>query len=161
MGESQVELNEHPGADAAPPALRIGPSLIPHTAVDWKAPGLPAFAIDHSQDPSKFGSIACGKRLSLELSSVAAPAALEVSVFRGNPAEINPVGPPDAVIDLVASDRVTRETLSHGSRYSFDCSALGISGEATLGIFAQYYADPSLEGERFTNTVGWIVWLSD
>jgi hypothetical protein len=74
-----VELNEHPGADAAPPALRIGPSLIPHTAVDWKAPGLPAFAIDNSQDPSKFGSIACGKRLSLELSSVAAPAALEVS----------------------------------------------------------------------------------
>ncbi|MCH6471731.1 hypothetical protein [Sinomonas terrae] len=63
------------------------------------------------------------------------------------------------MIDLVASDLVTRETLYHGSRYSVDCSALGISGEATLGIFAQYHADPALEGERFTNSVGWIVAL--
>jgi hypothetical protein len=127
--------------------------------VDWKAPALPALRKDHSQDPSKFGSIVGGKRLSLELSSAVAPAAFEVSVFRGGPAEVNPVGPPATVIDLLTSHLVTRELPPHGSRYSLDLSGLGISGEATLGIFAQYYADPTLEEERFTNTVGWIVWV--
>lgn len=152
-----MELHEHPGVDAAPPALRIGPSLIPHTAVDWKAPGLPPVMKDDSHNVSTFTSVVGGDRLSFEVASLVAPAGFEVSVFRGNSAEIDPGGPPAAVIDLLASDLVTREALSHGSRYSVDCSALGIAGEATLGIFARYYANPTLEGERFTSTVGWIV----
>ena len=154
-----MELHEHPGLEAEPPTLRIGPTSVPHTAVDWKTPGLPALRKDDSQDLSKFGSIVGGERLSLELSSVVAPAAFELSVFLGKPSEIDPAGPPNAMIDLVASDLVTRETLSHGTRYSLDWAALGISGDAIIGIFAQYHADPTLEGERFTNAVGWIVAL--
>lgn len=152
-----MELTEHPGVDPEPPALRIGPTLIPYTAVDWKAPGLPALSKDDSQELSKVWSIVGGNRLSFELSSLVPPAAFEVAIFRGNLAEIDPTGPPDAAIDLLTSDLVTREKMSHGNRYSVDCTALGISGEAVLGIFAQYYADPALFVERFTNTVGWIV----
>ncbi|WP_422935482.1 hypothetical protein [Sinomonas sp. P47F7] len=151
-----MELREYKGADSNPPRLEIDGSTVQPAIIDWKSPAAKELLKDDSKELSKFPVLKIGESLDIEISSPLEPAALELSVFRGSMNEIDPAGPPDHIVDMLASDLVSRTTSSGTLVYSLDRTAAGIAGHVVIGVFSQYYADPSLSQERFTNSVGWV-----
>lgn len=111
---------------------------------------------DDSRNLTELPSLKIARTFNVEIGSPLEPAALELSIFRGGMSEIDPAGSPDDVVDLETSGLVVKRKSSGERAYSIDRSSASITGSVVIGIFVQYYADPTLSQERFTNSIGWV-----
>lgn len=151
-----MELREFRGADSVPPRLSINGTEIPPTVIDWKSPDVGETLRDDSRNLTELPSLKIARTFNVEIGSPLEPAALELSIFRGGMSEIDPAGSPDDVVDLETSGLVVKRKSSGERAYSIDRSSASITGSVVIGIFVQYYADPTLSQERFTNSIGWV-----
>ena len=82
-----------------------------------------------------------------------------LSIYQTNIRDIDPTGDPDLVVDCLKADSLCDFAMSGGNTGMLRIDQLE-DEEMVISLQAEYYADPSLNAERFVNTIGWIFSLN-
>lgn len=154
--QSQDEslLSLTPDALNLPPVLKFEGDDVRPFAVDWKHPEGETNQLQENLDVpnvcTTYGS------LELAIDRTVQPVSLVLSIYHTSIREIDPTGDPDLVVDCLKSDNSQCAFTMNGAQSGkLRIDHLG-DEEKVMSLQAEYYADPSLNTERFVNTVGWI-----
>lgn len=156
----RIPMREYKGARPRPPSLTYGAMQIRPYTVDWKY-GVHTERLDQSGNfPSPFG--VSGRAPSqITLSDSLAPEYLQISIFDGPLAGIDPLSAPDRTFICTPTDHSVCTTSAENNTVMvrLPSDALPGSGNVVLSVSAEYLAEPELHAERFVNTVSWVLAL--
>jgi len=154
--QSQDEnvLSLTPDALNLPPVLTLEGDDVRPFAVDWKHPQGEVSQLQENLDVPNVR--ATNGSLEFAMNRTVHPVSLVLSIYHTSIREIDPTGDPDLVVDCLKSDNSQCAfTMSGAETGKLRIDHVG-DQEKVMSLQAEYYADPSLNAERFINTVGWI-----
>lgn len=151
--QDQDVLSLTPDALELPPTLQFEQEEVRSFAVDWKHPN---GAVDRLQEDLEVPNVrATDGSLELLINGTIQPVSLVLSIYRTNIGDIDPTEDPDLVVDCLISDSQCAFAMSGGNTGALRIYQLE-DEEMVMSLQAEYYAEPSLNAERFVNTIGWI-----
>lgn len=150
-------LSLTPDALELPPVLQFEQKEVRSFAVDWKHPN---GEVSRLQEDLEVPNVRTTEgSLELLIDGTVQPVSLVLSIYQTNIRDIDPTGDPDLVVDCLKADSLCDFAMSGGNTGMLRIDQLE-DEEMVMSLQAEYYADPSLNAERFVNTIGWIFSLN-
>lgn len=155
--QEQDVLSLTPDALEFPPVLQFEQKEVRSFAVDWKHPN---GEVSRLQEDLEVPNVRTTEgSLELLIDGTVQPVSLVLSIYQTNIRDIDPTGDPDLVVDCLKADSLCDFAMSGGNTGMLRIDQLE-DEEMVMSLQAEYYADPSLNAERFVNTIGWIFSLN-
>ncbi len=155
--QEQDVLSLTPDALELPPVLQFEQKEVRSFAVDWKHPN---GEVSRLQEDLEVPNVRTTEgSLELLIDGTVQPVSLVLSIYQTNIRDIDPTGDPDLVVDCLKADSLCDFAMSGGNTGMLRIDQLE-DEEMVMSLQAEYYADPSLNAERFVNTIGWIFSLN-
>lgn len=156
----KVPLTEYRGASLRPPGLTYGATQVVPYAVDWKHG-------DRTERRDRTGTLPSAFQVTgivpsqFTLSDPRLPEHLQIAIFHGAAADIDPLALPDRSLVCKQSVEEACNTIVKDDSLlvSLPVDALPRKGNVIISIGAEYIAEPGLHSERFVNTVSWVLAL--
>lgn len=155
--QEQDVLSLTPDVLELPPVLQFEQKEVRSFAVDWKHPN---GEVSRLQEDLEVPNVRTTEgSLELLIDGTVQPVSLVLSIYQTNIRDIDPTGDPDLVVDCLKADSLCDFAMSGGNTGMLRIDQLE-DEEMVMSLQAEYYADPSLNAERFVNTIGWIFSLN-
>lgn len=155
--QEQDVLSLTPDALELPPVLKFERKEVRSFAVDWKHPN---GEVSRLQEDLEVPNVRTTEgSLELLIDGTVQPVSLVLSIYQTNIRDIDPTGDPDLVVDCLKADSLCDFAMSGCNAGMLRIDQLE-DEEMVMSLQAEYYADPSLNAERFVNTIGWIFSLN-